>query len=346
MIKKTISILLCVTMLVCTCPDAFAATAEETTPPSIEDILAEYHLRCDTVRQSNNDSDASNMTASTADMQLAAITADTIDTLNAAGYQAYDVNPKTYSSVETALNTDFEKMGLNPDSSYLVVLSGEEVDSSVSTASYQPAATTGTSFEYTLYGVTYTMRYVTVTSADKSSFAKFDNANLIEEIDIMRTVESKCNSAVAYLLDVLSEPYPIGTLADFAGIQLVNIDTSSPNATATLNAGAQWTRVFTQIYDSYGNYWETWGSVDSVSFRFFVDGMYLDKNTNEIKEFHSGTQTGKVDSNYYKDEEFRNYIAVMAMFDNYPIHYHAGSVQFYLGSKKVLTLSNPTATSP
>lgn len=33
MIKKTISILLCVTMLVCTCPDAFAATAEETTPP-------------------------------------------------------------------------------------------------------------------------------------------------------------------------------------------------------------------------------------------------------------------------------------------------------------------------
>lgn len=86
---------------------AFKGTTE-TSSRSMDDILLEYHQAV--LEMNNTESVRTNSSTSA----LAQIQADTVEALQQAGYEAYDVNPQTYHDVEDTLDTDFGEIGLKP----------------------------------------------------------------------------------------------------------------------------------------------------------------------------------------------------------------------------------------
>ena len=175
--KKVIALILSCVMLVSASP----AVAAEDTPvkPTIEEILNDYHQKAFEARSAE---DAGETTTYSNRSGGKTLEQETVDTLNAAGYEAYNVTASNYDALEAELNTDFASMGLDPNSSYIIVISGEDTNNANQTRSYGdnlitptpcPGEDGGSSlFEYIYGGVTYTMRYVTVTCTDQSTLSR------------------------------------------------------------------------------------------------------------------------------------------------------------------------------
>lgn len=100
-------------------------------PPTIEEILNEYHLKAFD-SQTQGDTDTAS-TWSRRGSNAKTLEQETVDTLTDAGYEAYNVTTDNFEYLEAELNTDFAGMGLDPNGSYIVVIHGEEQTESVST---------------------------------------------------------------------------------------------------------------------------------------------------------------------------------------------------------------------
>ena len=150
-------------------------------PPTIEEILNDFHQKAfETQMTAEADAPSTYSRGSSAGSKT--LEQETVDTLNAAGYTAYNVTGDNYDSLESTLKTDFSAMGLSKNSSYIVVISGEDRSNSNNPNSrlgnipeydlIDPGGGGLPSFEYTYNGKTYSMRYVTVTTADKSALTR------------------------------------------------------------------------------------------------------------------------------------------------------------------------------
>ena len=157
-------------------PLSSAVAADEmSAKPTVEEILDEYHRKA-FEREMQGDTETAS-TWSRRGGSAKTLEEETVEALTNAGYEAYNVTAGNYDTLEAQLYTDFGEMGLDPNGSYIVVISGGDGEASGNSAGANsrvrpetdlegpPGSTGNASFEYTQDGTTYTMRYVTVTSA-------------------------------------------------------------------------------------------------------------------------------------------------------------------------------------
>lgn len=123
MFQKMIALLVIFAMLV---PLSSAVAADEpTSQPTIEEILDGYHEKAFAAQTAEENGGASAYARSGSGSSQT-LEQETVDELTAAGYEAYNVTEDNYEALEESLHTDFSEMGLDPNSSYVVVISGED----------------------------------------------------------------------------------------------------------------------------------------------------------------------------------------------------------------------------
>ena len=257
MFKKFTSLLLIFAMLVTSSP--VLAAGNTPAKPTVEEILNEYQQKAfeaESAETTDNTTTYSNRSSSRTLEQ------ETVDALNSAGYEAYNVTPSNYHTLEAKINTDFASMGLDPGGSYIIAISGEDngiLNSQNTSRGFLPEQDIfddGGSpyFEYTYENTTYSMRYVTVTSADRSTLKRqiafgVDRAqNTSRWGDIIDTV-------LSFYIDGKAK-VPISTIASLlVSIFGNNLPTAQSYDGFVVTGATTWTLQFIEVYDTYDNIW-------------------------------------------------------------------------------------------
>ena len=108
--KKIVSLLLILTMLVTLSPAVAADDSSAT--PTVEEILNSYHVKAFEAKIAEERDGASTYSRRSGTEKTPE--EEAVDELTAAGYEAYNVTPENYYSLEEALHTDFSTLGLDP----------------------------------------------------------------------------------------------------------------------------------------------------------------------------------------------------------------------------------------
>lgn len=318
--KRMIALLLAFAMLISVAP---AAIADDTVPrPTVEEILSEYHQKAfeaEVVQQTGHAS-ANSRSAGGFGKTLEQ---ETVDTLNAAGYEAYNLTSENYETLEAQLQTDFADMGLDPDGSYIITISGEEnsagnnsrLGGNLVVPTLPPeGGGPSTYFEYTYNGTTYTMRYMTVT------------AKHVKELGRTKVVDLFADYSGEHLINALNTPVEIFTsftdafgLPNVVGIPytlLSMVSSEAPlNQTASLSftGSANWTVKYTQIWDWQSASWKIRSSIEFVNKTYSTTYSYYSEQENKyVYKYQSGDLPTEY-SPYYYDTEAVKEFAVLAL---------------------------------
>lgn len=308
MIKKVISILMICVMLVTISP-AVAANVTSV-QPTVEEILSEYHQRAfEAEYDENTDTVSAYSRGSGGTSQT--LEQEAVEALTDAGYEAYHVTTDNYDTLEADLYTDFSGMGLDPNGSYIVVVSGEDQNDGISPTSTTPGSV-GSSFSYTYNGTKYYLRYVTVTVADNPDCGLATTVDLLES-KTLSTIEACLNSAVSVYLDALT-PFFLGTIASICGLNIFEFSTSS-TSTLNMNCATNWTVIYTQVWSAYDQMWLYGSSVEYVTVTSNMGGHYYSATYNRYMEVPSNSVSESFDSencyNYTwrKEQAVRGYLS-------------------------------------
>lgn len=307
--KKIIALLLSCVMLLSITPAVTAADVPAEPRPTVDEILNEYHKKSfeaalstqtDTARTYTNRSGESSQT----------LEQETVDALTAAGYEAYNVTADNFDSLETSLETDFEKMGLTKDGSYIIVISGDHPSSSdnpnsraVNLPSYDhigDGAGAPNDFEHTYDGVTYTMRYVIVTGDKDSSFLQIGNngnaINIHEKYDVDDMMAN-----LSFPITVFSSlgllPYT-GTLYGLISLNMPNHTIGSTRSLTYLGS-TNWTVTYIQILNPKTEDWVLAGGFEYVTATYSMTRAYYNTFTNRVEyEYADGEYCIEYSQNY------------------------------------------------
>ncbi len=259
--KRLIALAILVCMLVSVSP---TVAADDTVPrPTVEEILSEYHEKAFEAETADESGDVSAYSRG-ADNSEKTLEEETVDTLNAAGYEAYNVTSENYATLEEQLQTDFAQMGMDPDGSYIIAISGEDnspgnnarIPTPEVTPTLPPEGGGGSSyFSYTYQGTTYYMRYVTVTATEKSvldrmfAFAVNRGANT-------QTWNTLFSAFITYQIDGMIEDIPIVSILSLIDELTSEQDITASDCNGFLVTGATtWTLQYIQVYDFYNDEW-------------------------------------------------------------------------------------------
>lgn len=313
-------------------------TANATSPvekndmPSVEGILSTFHRRSQLAANSEIVAAAYGMNrAYSPSYDIDVIRQETVDLLTEVGYEAYNVTRDTFFSAEDALNTDLHTIGLSEDHSYIVVVSGESSDGPGTGASV--VGTPSSSFTFVYNNVSYTMRYLTVTAADAPPYGMTSEVNLLRSTS--QTLINNClNTAIGMYLSSLWQP--LGTVASLLDLDISHF---SPNQTATINlAGStNWTRVYTQVADSWLGGWTYGSCVEYVNAFCRIKGSRYDEDLNMYVDFVSDETRKTYYSDHYSDVIWRKEKAVFGA-TQYLVQYdHVSSVKYVYGGNVKIT---------
>lgn len=336
--KRMIALFLTLAMLVPLTP---AVAADDTVPrPTVEEILSEYHQKAFEAEaaQQTGRASANSRGAGSSEKTLEE---ETVDTLNAAGYEAYNVTSENYEALEAQLQTDFADMGLDLDSSYIIVISGEE-DSAANHARI-PNPNVGnvqapdggpTYFEYTYGGTTYSMRYVTVTSLQDASYRKSSSHDLLDTY-FDSVLDRLLEAGTTAYLDALHKFIPFGTLASILGLSdyLNRYETSE----SSLNyfACTVWTRSYIQVWNNFYEDWTNASCVEYVDMQSKISGYLFDKKTGQYIDVDDKQINKREHSNDYYNYEQRKFDAVVG----YTLHSVecdvVGSISYYYNDTRI-----------
>lgn len=284
-------------------------SAFSATPKSVEEILAEFQEKSfDLARLS--DGDIAPLTAQTTE-DFDSIRQETVAKLVSLGYTAYEVTDDTYDSVENILNTDLSSMGMQRDSSYIVVLGRSSSEKSRSGKAYDD------SYSYTYGGETYKLRDVTVTSADSPNYSQISTVDLLES-NTDTFIENMLNAAVSAYATALGVPAIFGTIGSITGLTTIHFS-SSKRSSAIFNAGSSWTREFTQAWNSDFETWEQGSYVEYVRKACVISGMRYDSTVNRCVPYDSNEESDISYSKNYHDETWRKDNAVIALRGGLPV---------------------------
>ena len=336
--KKLIALILSCVMLVSASP---AVAAEDTSvKPTIEEILNDYHQKAFDAQSAE---DAGHATTYSNRSGGKTLEQETVDTLNAAGYEAYNVTASNYYALEAELNTDFASIGLNPNSSYVIVISGEDSDNSNNTWAYgdnlitpTPDPTEAAYFEYTYNGTVYRMRYVTITANDDPMYGKVSSADLLNHFNAHELLEDGLNATVYAMADYLGGCIPIGTIASLCGIQVFDFDMPSFQ-TLSMVATTNWTRRYIQVWDDYLGSWSFGASVEYVNVRSYMSGDYYDPALNRYVSFDKNEITDTRYSDHYNDHTWWCEQAVLGFHSMDSVIDMTGTVRYYYDGNEVIT---------
>lgn len=349
--KTLVSFVLIFAMLV---PLSLAVAADSTSaPPTVEEILSEYHQKA-FERDTEDAPDA--VTTWSLRGTTKTLEEETIDNLTSAGYDAYNVTNENYETVEDNLNTDLVSMGLEPDSSYIVVVSGEDSnEASVAGAppidnidplpseDQAPDGGLGDSyFYYTYEGTTYLMRYVTVSELSNPGQFKEESffvLNQIERFDeiagvfteyALTAVADQLAEEGAEIIPVVGTVYTVTSLV----VDLYGAATQSPAqemdcGSWTMRLGTTWVRTYTQVYNEVGGYWETTQCSTYAESLAEVTGPFrINEETGSLEPTYS-THTKVTYSPYYNKTELRKTRAVIAYLSGTRLFDFTGSINYY-----------------
>lgn len=240
---------------------------------------------------------------------------ETVNELVQAGYEAYNITSSNYSEIEDALQTDLASMGIDPDGSYIVVVSGENfggcenagVESKAS--GVQPTATSGSSFEYTYDERTYTLRYLTITAADNPYYGQASSSRIIGENtpDVLGDVLANLlNTGISVFLDEINDSILLGTIASICGLEPVDFGTSQTAFNILdLYAGTNWTRIFTQIWVESENRWVSQLHVEYAKLTSYFAGMFYKAGVNSYEPVPANRTTQMIYSAHLDDRTWR-----------------------------------------
>ena len=260
--KRFIALFIIFTMLVSISP---SVAANDTVPRlTVEEILNEYHQKAFEAEAVSEASAASYFPRSGSNRKT--LEQETVDTLNAAGYEAYNVTSDNYATLEAQLQTDFADMGLDPDGSYIITIGGENLETAPANNGSRAIVPTPDwgdsdgSFLYNYNGNNYSLRYVTVTPDMNPSKMQVQSSYIFREQNFIQSIGRNIfNTAIASTVDSTA-PYglPLGTIASilfdipddyiYTNINLDDIE---------LRAHTVWTYNYIQVWDKYHSTWVT-----------------------------------------------------------------------------------------
>lgn len=299
---------------------ANANVAECSAVRTVDEILDEYREAC-----KNFEQNAEAASLACVGLTKESLTENTVNELNAAGYEAYKLTPDNHEAIEMALATDLDELRLDPNGNYLIVVSGGNLNSRAA----------GNSFSYTYGGQTYTLRELTVTAEDGGSgYAQADTYNCLTSS--VRSVISACLDTAIWVFDKKMGT-DLGTVSDICGLVISNFGFTN-SSTLTFNAGTSWTRVYTQVYDSYDQAWAYGSSVERAYCRSYMSGYYYDADDNCMTPVPSDeSDIMKYSSNYF-NSTWKHQQAVISFINGNPCNYDStDDITYKYGNRTVIT---------
>ena len=293
--------------------------AEPNETRTMEEILNEYHQKAAEAQLSaeKNTGASSRSAASGKTLEQ-----ETVDTLTAAGYEAYNVTGDNYDDLEETLKTDFGSLGLDPEGSYVIVISGDEEDTQTNSNSRGrpfieevagPGDDTGGAWPtHTYNGKTYTMRYVTVVStgydqrylrSDVDLLAKYGLDDLIEDLDLPITILANITGIPA-----------IGTIYSLIAALVPDYDISTE--VMEYEGRTNWTVKYVQVYNSSQNTWKYTASTEYVTMTYSIEHSYFDPVENKGKKELTSDDYGVIYSENYNNTTYVKDRAAQAYENN------------------------------
>ncbi len=316
--RKLTALILVFTMLVSLSPAV--AADEMSATPTVEEILNEYHQKAfDSQRQGDNDAAS---TWSTRGGAAKTLEQETVDALTEAGYEAYNVTADNYEELETKLKSDFASMGLAPEGSYIVVISGEDSAASQPDKKQNSSRSSpdmnfeqspeygGSYFTFTYDGIAYSMRYVTVTGADS---LKESGVYAVQDVNRLAYILENLFSTTLIAFADEAFKIPFGTMADL----LLNEPDDYVYAELdvdgfAIHSRSEWTCEYIQILDSYNDEWFTSQMSEYVYTSAFCAGYVTDLETGKGVPNITEECSNTIYSKWYFDLEKRKIDAVEA----------------------------------
>ena len=343
--KKLTAILLVFAMLV---PLSTAVAADEVTAqPTVEEILNEYHQKAFEREMCGEVQTASTWSRRGTDART--LEQETVDALNEAGYEAYHVTAENYDTLQTELYTDFGEMGLDPDGSYIITISGEDQPADDHGSTYSrispemnfegPPDHTGSAiFRYTYNGNTYYMRYVTV-SGEPLIDSGFHAVQSVERLEYM--LNNLFTTTLIAVADNSSKKVPLGTIVSLltdTPEEYVYIEVEAESF--AIHARSDWICEYIQVWDSENNKWVTSQLSEYVYSSAYCAGHATDPKTGLGIPKVTEECTGTIYSYWYHDREKRKEDAMEA-YDHYTIYFDCvNSVEFCMGDEEGEILFN------
>lgn len=351
MIKKVISIVMICVMLVTISPAVAADNAS--VQPTVEEILNEYRLRAFEAEIGGNADAASNYSNRSGSTSQN-LEQEAVDALTDAGYEAYHVTADNYDTLEADLCTDFADMGLDPDGSYIVVISGEDSEDSPSSNSRiidpeigieNPGPGSGApSFSYTYNGTTFKLRYLTVTSLTGYYLVRSAEFDIVEDMN-----PSHWNKVLTYSLS-----YAMGTVGSLIelALDLSTNENYTINTYSTLEIDTQsvWTLEYIQIWDAANAKWKDGQCSSYAVSTSYCSGLIYDSATHSTVVCSGVPRTFRTYSPHYfnstqrKNDACKYYLRGELYYDN------TGDIHFYLinpeGDVNIFGEGTPLFTHP
>lgn len=250
-----------------------------------------------------------------------------MDTLNAAGYEAYNVTSDNYDALEGELQTDFKDMGLDPNGSYIIVISGEDSENSSSANSRAVSLPeqdiiddSGSSFlyYYDIYDRYYTLRYFTVTCTD---------GEVSSDADLLSNhgtsfVNQLANSSVSWGVTHSTFRENYGVLRTLMGL---SSSATYSNGQLSLYGEATWTRKYVQVYDEQVSAWCSPFYTEYASTKFTFTGRYYNNTTYSYNSV-SSSKNATIYGIYYNDTDALKELAVLSFHGINESHDVTGSL--------------------
>ena len=340
MFKKMIAMLVILAMLV---PVSSVVAADEpSAQPTVEEILNQYHQKAFAAK--NADQTGASTYARGASGSEKTLEQETVDQLTEAGYEAYNVTNANYETLEESLQTDFAELGMDPSGSYIVVLSGEDgaaaANSSRASDLFLPPHTEndggsggGDTFLYVKDGVSYTMRYVTITSLDQSCLYEEETYVFSDETSFWELIGDISEIAITTAIDEITK-LPLSTVYDItsllaAWISDTGLESIDPEA-IILFSSSRWTRSYIQVRNPENNNWHTSQCSSYVVSKAYCDaGLCLNEQTGEDEATVGPERSWTTYSPFYHDASIRKDLAVRGYLGGGPLADGTGDIHFY-----------------
>lgn len=330
MFKRTISVLLAFVML--TVANVSIVQGAEVSRETAENILSRYHQEIAEVEQGQPSvfaaEDPNHLESSS--NRIREIQENAVAELKASGYDAYDVNPETFETMQEVLQTSFEDIGLDASCSYIIIVDGNDANNSNGEITPYGA---GSSFNYTSGGKTYKMRYFTVTAADDSGYGKASTVNLLRSSS-KEFIQRCLDMAIVAYISAFSKT--LGTLASLSGLSISNFGTAQ-SSTMDLYGATNWTRVYTQVWSDYDGAWESCSSVEYAIATSHISGQYYSASANSYVGIPYRPASSTLYSNEYNDYNWRKSQAVNGYMHSVINYNTTGPVRYKYGSEVKIT---------
>ena len=293
MLKKIVSMLIVFAMLV---PVSSVVAADNSNvQPTIEEILNSYHEKAFAASAEGGSEVSAYARRSGSEKTLEQ---ETVDELTAAGYEAYNVTAENYEELEESLKMDFESMELNPESSYIIVISGEEQNSAGNNSrvaggglgslpEYDMVDPEGSGLRYEYNGRYFNLRLVTITAADDPRYAR-DHAYHIVQNDptVSGAIDYVLQELLLQTVSVAAEEMiglvPLGDIATFLASILIDLAQENEQVfgSLALNGATSWTRTFTLVYVESESMWKDYLYVEKAVAVSYMSGLYYSSSQN------------------------------------------------------------------